>query len=206
MGVASKTFKKIGQLVVNHGVHGDVLLEGLMGLWGWKVPMEEEIADLKEVRCFGELFDGIASVEENAFLTVDERDLRAATGRRVEARVIGEFTGIFVERLDVDDVGSHRAGVNGQQTNRVLLIGQANGIRARHGGSLWCHRIINVEAGIDGSWLTISIGAAYFCKQDSGRTIIAAAASWVGSDLKNRAKEVPRYAQKKAAFFQSWCT
>jgi hypothetical protein len=52
----------------------------------------------------------------------------------------------------------------------------------------------------------LSIGAAYFYKQDSGRTIIAAAASWLGSDLKNRPEEVPRYAQKKAAFFQSWCT
>ena len=47
----------------------------------------------------------------------------------------------------------------------------------------------------------LSIGAAYFYKQDSGRTIIAAAASWLGSDLKNRAKEVPRYAQKKGGFF-----
>ena len=60
--VAPKTFEKVGELVVDHRVHRDLMLKGLLGLGRWELTMEEEITDLKKIRGLGKLFYGIPSV------------------------------------------------------------------------------------------------------------------------------------------------
>ena len=62
MCVAPKTFEKVGELVVDHRVHSDLMLKGLLGLRRWELTMEQEITDLKKIRGLGELFYGIPSV------------------------------------------------------------------------------------------------------------------------------------------------
>ena len=76
--------------------------------------MEEQIAGGEEVGVLRELIDGVATVEQLTLVAVDVGDGTRAVGRRREARIVGEVTGVAVEITDVDHVGPDGAAANRQ--------------------------------------------------------------------------------------------
>ena len=51
----------------------------------------------------GDLFDGIAAIEQYPFFAVDIADLRFATRRRGEPGIVGEHPGLGIELADIDN-------------------------------------------------------------------------------------------------------
>ena len=78
---------------------------GLLGR-GRQFAVKQQIADLEIVAVLCELLDRKAAIFENAFIAVDETDLRLAGRRRGEARIVGEAAGLGVEAADIDDLGA----------------------------------------------------------------------------------------------------
>ena len=105
MGVAAKALVEAGHLLVNHGVMDHAVVEVLLLRRGRKLSVQQQIAGLEEVTLFGELFDRIAAVFEDAGIAVDIGDLRLAAAGRGEAGIVGEHPGLPVELGDVDDIG-----------------------------------------------------------------------------------------------------
>ena len=68
--------------------------------------MQEQITDLDEARFLGELLDRIAAVDQHTLLAVDERDLALAAARGSEARIVGKYAELAVQRRDVQNAGS----------------------------------------------------------------------------------------------------
>ncbi len=103
MGVAPEAVEEIDDLFMHHGVHGDVVGKGFELLRRRQLAVHDEVADLQKPAILGELFDGITPIQQDALVAVDVGDRGTATGRGVEARVIGKHPGLLVERLHVDD-------------------------------------------------------------------------------------------------------
>jgi hypothetical protein len=58
-------------LFVHHGVVGHPMLKILQFIAAGQVAIQQQIADLEEMRLFGQLFDGIAAVQQFTFITIN---------------------------------------------------------------------------------------------------------------------------------------
>ena len=66
MGVAAEAVEEAPQLLVHHGVVGDVLAEfGELGA-GRQLAFQQQVGDLDEVRLLGQLLDRVAAVQQDA--------------------------------------------------------------------------------------------------------------------------------------------
>ena len=109
VGVAAESGEEAAHLLVNHGVTGHAIVEvGLLGR-GRQFAVKKQVADFQEVALFGKLVDRVAAVEQHAFVAIDIGDLGFARGSRGKTRIVGERTGLLVERGDVDDIRPDRA-------------------------------------------------------------------------------------------------
>jgi hypothetical protein len=121
--VAPEAAEEIGHLVVKHGVLRDPALEVLDLRGRRQLAVEQQVADLEEVRLLGELLDRVAAIEQLALVAVDEGDRRRAGAGRGVAGIEGEDAGVAVEAADVDHVGTGRATVD-RQVQRLVADGQ----------------------------------------------------------------------------------
>ena len=100
---------------------------------GRQLAVEQQVADLEEVRLLGQLLDRIAAIEQHALVAVDVGDARRAVGGRGEARIVGEAAGVAVELADVDDVGADGARSHRQMRSagccQALSVAALAGIR-----------------------------------------------------------------------------
>ena len=144
MGVAPESAVEEAELLVDHRVVDDAPAE-LRHLRGpRKVAIEQEVADLEEVAALGQLFDGIATIEQDALVAVDEGNLAFAACRRHEGRVVREVAGFGVELANVEDGGPHGAFDPLERRRRaVRTVAKRNGVRRgrvlgrfRHGNTL----------------------------------------------------------------------
>ena len=109
MRVATEAAIEGRELLVQHRVARDRIVEIAEFLRVRQLAVEQQVADFHEAGIFGEVADRIAAVEEHALVAVDVGDLRLATRGRGKARVIGEGAGLGVEFADIDDIGADRA-------------------------------------------------------------------------------------------------
>jgi hypothetical protein len=109
VGVATEAGEESAHLLVHHGVVRDAVIEiVLLGL-GRQFAVQQKVADFEEIAVFGQLFDRIAAMQQNAFVAVDIGDLRFAGRGGGEAGIVGEGAGVLVQRADVDHIGADRA-------------------------------------------------------------------------------------------------
>ena len=66
---------------------------------------------------FGQLVDGIAAIEQDALVAVDEGDVAFGRGGGGEAGIVGEDVRLVVELADVDDIGALGAGKDRELDN-----------------------------------------------------------------------------------------
>src|SRR5690606_2657773 len=113
--------------------------------------------DFQEVGLGGQLVDGVAAVQQHAFIAVDVGQTRFAGRRGGEAGIEGEGAGSAVQLANVDDVRAGRAGKDGE-LNSLVLVGQgrrAGGFRLfSHLGPLFFLGPARGEAG-GLSWLWV---------------------------------------------------
>ena len=84
MRVAAEAGEEARHLLVHHRVARHAIVEIVLLRLGRQFAVEQEIADLEEVAVLGELVDRIAAVQQNAFVAVDEGDLRFAAAVEVK--------------------------------------------------------------------------------------------------------------------------
>ena len=76
VGVAAEAGEKAAHLLVNHRVIGHAMVEICLLRGRRQFAVEEQITSLEEVAVFSELFDRVATIEKDAFVAIDEGDLR----------------------------------------------------------------------------------------------------------------------------------
>ncbi len=87
MRIAPEALNRSGHLLVDHRVMGDGMFEfAALGVVR-QFAVIEQIAGFDEVAMLGQLVDGIAAIEQNAFIAVDVGDLGFACCRRGEAGI-----------------------------------------------------------------------------------------------------------------------
>ena len=87
---------------------------------------------------FGQLVDRIAAMQQNAFVAIDEGDLRFARTGGGEAGVKGEVTGLGIKRADVDHFRSQSTG------NQREFIRTAIGVVGECYRFLLCHLTVSL--------------------------------------------------------------
>ena len=109
MRVAAEALEEARHLVMDHGVARDGVVELSLLSGGGELPVKQQIAGLEEIAVISQLLDGVAAMQQNAFVAIDIRDLGLAGGRRQEARIEGEAARGVVEFADVDDIRANGA-------------------------------------------------------------------------------------------------
>ena len=128
MRIAAEAGEEPGHLLVHHGVARDGGAELLELALVRQLAVQQEVADLDEVRFRGQLLDGVAAVEQHALVAVDVGDARGAVGGRGEARIVGEAAGVAVEPADVDHVRADAARSHRQMRLLVAADRQRCGL------------------------------------------------------------------------------
>ena len=104
VSIATEAAQEELHLLVDHGVLGHQLFEvGLFLLVG-QLPVQQQVAGFQEVAVLGQLFDGVAAVQQLALVAIDVGDGGLAGGGREEARVIREHASLGIELADVDHI------------------------------------------------------------------------------------------------------
>jgi hypothetical protein len=109
MRVAAEPLIEPLQLLVDHRVAGDVVLELLLLRRRGKLSEQQEVADLHEVAVLRQVLDAVAAVEQHALVAVDIGDGGLAARRGSEARIVRKVGRLRVELADVEDGRTHRA-------------------------------------------------------------------------------------------------
>ena len=124
---------------------------------GRQLSEEEQVGRVEECAVGGELLDGIAAVEEDAFVAVDEGNPASACGRVLERRIVGHQSEVVVGAPDPTEVHrANRAVLNGNLVlfaravvgdcqrvghNAIRRLGRGQGTRVTTSLDLrWLHR------------------------------------------------------------------
>jgi hypothetical protein len=104
VSVATEAAEEAGKLLMHHGVAADRVVEPGQFILVGQLAIEQQIAGLHEGAVFCKLADGIAAMQQHAFVTVDVGQRAFAACRRGETRIVGEGAGLAVELADVDHI------------------------------------------------------------------------------------------------------
>ena len=78
VGIAPEAAIEVHELLVHHRVIGDVVHEALLLRLVRQFPEQQQVRDLREIAVFGQILDAVAAMQQDAFVAVDEGDLRLA--------------------------------------------------------------------------------------------------------------------------------
>jgi hypothetical protein len=104
VAVATETFKEPVHLGVQQGVLFDGVVEHFQFRCCRQLTVQDQVADFREGGLFGELPDGVAAVQKNAFIPIDESDLAFTAGCRCETGVEREMVRLSINAADIDYV------------------------------------------------------------------------------------------------------
>ena len=128
MGVVVKSLHERIELFMHHRVVGDIAVEpGELGL-AWQFTVEQQVGHLKERGMLGQLLDRIATISQDALVTVDEGDVALAARRAAITRIKGEIPQRLVQPRDVQGRITFGAGNDGKiQRLAGLRISEIHG-------------------------------------------------------------------------------
>ena len=81
--------------------------------------VQQQVANLKEIGLFGQIFNGVAAMQQRAGVAVDIGDVGVAGGGGNEARVVGEIA-VLGQCANVDDLVAE-AGFKHRQMDRLVV-------------------------------------------------------------------------------------
>ena len=94
--------------------------------------VQQQVAQFQEVGLLGELFDGIAPVEQGARIAVDVGDVGVAGRRGNESRVVGEIA-LAGQAADVDDILAKTGFEDGKFDGLIEAVDVQAGVPALPG-------------------------------------------------------------------------
>ncbi|EEB79921.1 hypothetical protein GPB2148_3769 [marine gamma proteobacterium HTCC2148] len=71
VGITTEAVEEMGQLFVDHGMAGDSADKRLFFFFRRKFAVKKQVAGLKIVGVLGQLFNGVAAVQQDAFAAID---------------------------------------------------------------------------------------------------------------------------------------
>ena len=81
MRVVLESLHELLDVLVQHRVEGDLANPGLELRLGRQFAEQDQVGGFEEVALFGELLDGVAAIEQDALVAVDEGNGAAAVRR-----------------------------------------------------------------------------------------------------------------------------
>ncbi len=165
--VAAEAAVEIVHLLVEHGVVRHPPLEILHLLAGRQFAVDQQVADLEEMRFLGQLVDRVAAIEQLALVAVDIGDRALAGGGGGKAGVIGEHVALGVELADIDHVRAQCRARHGQLQRLV-----PEGERCR-GSGVFRHIICSFTHGSNLAFAGCRGSCAYpprACRAGTGRS------------------------------------
>ncbi len=140
-------------LLMQHRVVGDVVVELVQLRLVRQVSEQEKVGDFEKIAVFGELVDRIAAVQQDTGVAVDIGDLGGARSGGGEAGIVSEAAGVAIEFPDVDDVRADRSLDYRQFPGlSVGIIGYGERVGGAflfvgHDGSLWTMSVSRCAVG-----------------------------------------------------------
>ena len=131
MGIVPETLHQLRDVGVQHRVQRDFLRPAAQLVVAWQFTEQNQVRRLEKVAVFGELFDGVATVEQDALVAVDEGDAASARSGVHERRVVGHHAELVGGDLDLAQI--HGADGAVLDRNVVLFAGSIVGDRQRIG-------------------------------------------------------------------------
>ena len=107
---------------MQHGVIGHTLAEFLILRGIGQIAIQQQVGNFEEARLFGQLFNGIAAIEQDAGIAIDIGNGAFAGSGRAIAGVEGENTKIAIELADIRHMRPQRAAEQGQGRALVRAI------------------------------------------------------------------------------------
>ena len=106
VSIAAEAVEEVLQLLVNHGVVLDGVIELGFLFCAGEFALEQQKAGFQEVGLLCQLVNGVAAVQEYAFLTINIGDLGFAGRGGHKAWIEGEYA-FSSEAADIHDIGAH---------------------------------------------------------------------------------------------------
>ncbi len=125
VGVVGEALHELLDVLVHHGVHGDLVGPRLQLVGGGQLAEQQQVGGLEEVALLGQLLDRVAPVHQDALVAVDVGDLAAARRGVHERRVVGGEAEVVRVGLDLAQV--HRLDGAVGDRHFVLLAGAVVG-------------------------------------------------------------------------------
>ncbi|EWS64905.1 hypothetical protein Y695_01844 [Hydrogenophaga sp. T4] len=126
VGIAAEATQEELHLLVDHGVVDHELVEVAALLVVRQITVEQQVAGVEVVAVGGELFDGVATVQQFALVAIDVGDGRLAGRGGQEAGVVGEHAGLCVQLADVNHVRTDAAGIH-RHIDAGAAVGERQG-------------------------------------------------------------------------------
>ncbi len=124
--IAAETAVQVAQLLVDHRVVDDGVLEVVQSVLLRQFLVQEQVADLQEAAVLGQFLDGVAAVTQDADFAVDIGQLGIAACGRGIGRVVGEHAGLCIETAHIDDFRAFGA-LEDRQLDGLAVNGQGRG-------------------------------------------------------------------------------
>jgi hypothetical protein len=124
MGIVVKTIHELFDVLMGHGVPDNVMAPFVQLFLGGESAMQNEVGGLQIGALFGQLFDGIAAIAQNAFVAVDEGYPALTRGGVHKRRIVTHQAEVFVRYLDLPQVRrANRCAIErvGAVGNRYLV-------------------------------------------------------------------------------------
>ena len=119
MRVAAEAGEKARHLLMHHGVMHDAIVEVLLLCGRRQFAVEQQVAYFEEIAVFGQLFDRIAAMQQNAFVAINIGDAGLARRGRGEARIVSESGGVLIKGTNINDTRADGPGFD-RQVYRLL--------------------------------------------------------------------------------------
>ena len=112
MCVVAKSLKKTQHAFVQHGVTANGCVELVEFFCGRQLTVQQQVRDFDKAGIVGKLFDRVTPIHQNAFLAIDERNIRFAATSRYESGVVSKYALLTIQLGYVDYIGSDRTASN----------------------------------------------------------------------------------------------
>ena len=101
MSIVAKAGKEVQHAFVQHRVSANGRIELLLLALRRQFAVQQQVGYFEKTRMLGKLFDGITTIQQHPFGTVDKSYLAIAASGCQEPRVVGEYALFSVKAADI---------------------------------------------------------------------------------------------------------
>ena len=134
VGIVVETVHELLHVLVGHGVAHDFALPVFELFRRGQLAVQQQVGHFQESALFGQLFDRVAAIAQDAFVPVQVGDGTLAGGGVHEGRIVGHQAEIFGAGFDLPQIhGADRAAVDRDGVRPLgAVVGDGEGFAVDH--------------------------------------------------------------------------